>query len=229
MEDQSCSILGIGGNSATNSDSDSYDHDSPWALDIGGSLIKLVYFSRKDSCLENNFGNSVQVEEVGLVNGSKNSPILDGKLHFAKFETKKINEHQEASDKKELIIKATGGGAYKYADLFKEKFGIRLDKEDEMDCLVDGDGKFERVSGTSVGGGTFFGSGKIVNKMPKGNNRVIDMLVGDIYGDWAVCNYNPSSFGKPVSDNKELEDYNTADVARSLLRLYQTTLARLPT
>lgn len=34
--------------------------------------------------------------------------------------------------------KATGGGAYKYADLFKEKLGISLDKEDEMDCLVGG-------------------------------------------------------------------------------------------
>lgn len=34
--------------------------------------------------------------------------------------------------------KATGGGAYKYADLFKEKLGICLDKEDEMDCLVAG-------------------------------------------------------------------------------------------
>ena len=34
--------------------------------------------------------------------------------------------------------KATGGGAYKYADLFKEELGICLDKEDEMDCLVAG-------------------------------------------------------------------------------------------
>lgn len=35
-------------------------------------------------------------------------------------------------------MQATGGGAYKYADLFKEKFGVILDKEDEMDCLVAG-------------------------------------------------------------------------------------------
>ena len=33
--------------------------------------------------------------------------------------------------------KATGGGAYKDADLFKEKLGISLDKEDEMDCLLE--------------------------------------------------------------------------------------------
>jgi pantothenate kinase len=34
--------------------------------------------------------------------------------------------------------KATGGGAYKYADLFKERLGVSLEKEDEMDCLVAG-------------------------------------------------------------------------------------------
>lgn len=35
-------------------------------------------------------------------------------------------------------MKATGGGANKFAELFKEKLGIDLDKEDEMDCLVAG-------------------------------------------------------------------------------------------
>lgn len=34
--------------------------------------------------------------------------------------------------------KATGGGAYKFADLFRERLGVSLDKEDEMDCLVAG-------------------------------------------------------------------------------------------
>lgn len=34
--------------------------------------------------------------------------------------------------------KATGGGAFKFADLFKEKLDFCLDKEDEMDCLVAG-------------------------------------------------------------------------------------------
>lgn len=34
--------------------------------------------------------------------------------------------------------KATGGGAFKYADLFKERLGVSLEKEDEMDCLVAG-------------------------------------------------------------------------------------------
>lgn len=35
-------------------------------------------------------------------------------------------------------MKATGGGAFKFADLFMERLGITLDKVDEMDCLVAG-------------------------------------------------------------------------------------------
>jgi pantothenate kinase len=38
----------------------------------------------------------------------------------------------------DFCVKATGGGAYKYADLFKERLGVSLDKEDEMNCLVAG-------------------------------------------------------------------------------------------
>lgn len=37
-----------------------------------------------------------------------------------------------------MFLKATGGGAFKFADLFKEKLGIVLDKVDEMSCLVAG-------------------------------------------------------------------------------------------
>jgi pantothenate kinase len=42
--------------------------------------------------------------------------------------------------------KATGGGAFKYADLFKERLGVSLEKEDEMDCLVAGANFLLKVS-----------------------------------------------------------------------------------
>ncbi|KAM6562218.1 hypothetical protein CsatB_022216 [Cannabis sativa] len=273
------------------------------ALDIGGSLIKLVYFSRSDECLiDDNEGNSSNESLVV----SKKCPVLQGTLHFAKFETSKINDCLEFIMRNKLhlggcqhggspdnyTVKATGGGAYKYADLIKEKLGVCLDKEDEMDCLVaganfllkavheeaftytngrkefvqidqedlypyllvnigsgvsmikvDGDGKFERVSGTNVGGGTFWGLGRLLTKCEsfdellelshQGNNRVIDMLVGDIYGG---MEYNKiglsstaiaSSFGKAISDNKELADYKPEDVARSLLRMISNNVGQI--
>ncbi|KAI3785775.1 hypothetical protein L1987_44900 [Smallanthus sonchifolius] len=109
------------------------DDISHLALDIGGSLIKLVYFSRHEK------------ERFGVTNGSRRSfPILGGRLHFVKFETSKINECLEFIHSKQLhrgdndnaVIKATGGGAYKFADLFKEKLGVVIDKEDEMNCQL---------------------------------------------------------------------------------------------
>ncbi|XVE85084.1 hypothetical protein DITRI_Ditri17bG0063800 [Diplodiscus trichospermus] len=235
-------------------------------------------------------------------------PVLEGRLHFAKFETSKINDCLEFIQRKKLrlgdfhdctapssdkiFIKATGGGAYKFADLFKEKLGISLDKEDEMDCLVtganfllkaihqeaftyldgqkefvqidpndlypyllvnigsgvsmikvDGDGKFERVSGTSLGGGTFWGLGRLLTKCKnfdellelshQGNNRVVDMLVGDIYGgtDYAKIGLSAttiaSSFGKAIADNKELEDYKSEDLSRSLLRMISNNIGQI--
>lgn len=37
-----------------------------------------------------------------------------------------------------MTLKATGGGAYKFADDFLEKLGVCLDKLDEMDSVVSG-------------------------------------------------------------------------------------------
>ncbi|KAJ6356086.1 hypothetical protein OIU78_004239 [Salix suchowensis] len=201
-------------------------------------------------------------------------------------------QHQENPTNDRSFIKATGGGAYKFSDLFKEKLGISLEKEDEMDCLVtganfllkavnheaftylngqkefvqidhndlypyllvnigsgvgmvkvDGDGKFERVSGTSVGGGTFWGLGKLLTKCQsfdellelshRGNNRVVDMLVGDIYGgmDYSKIGLSStaiaSSFGRAISNNNELDDYKPEDVSRSLLRMISNNIGQI--
>ncbi|KAL7261121.1 hypothetical protein ACSBR1_006712 [Camellia fascicularis] len=246
----------------------SADEVSHLAVDIGGSLIKLVY-----SSINHNSGiddkEKKSSKECSVVpNGSSNYPVICERLHFAKFETSKINDcvefilskqlhrggswHHETSGNDKKAIKATGGGAYKFADLFKEKLGVSLDKVDEMDCLVagsnfllkvDGDGKFERVSGTSVGGGTFWGLGKLLTKCKsfdellelshKGNNRVIDMLVGDIYGgtDYTKIGLSStniaSSFGKAISENKELEDYRPEDISRSLLRMISNNVGQI--
>ncbi|KAG5522926.1 hypothetical protein RHGRI_034917 [Rhododendron griersonianum] len=281
------------------------DDISHLALDIGGSLIKLVYFSRHEDRSVNDRRKKSIKEIFGVSNGNRRSyPILGGRLHFVKFETAKINEcldfisskqlhrggldarhwNSDAPDNENAVIKATGGGAFKFADLFKERLGVSIDKEDEMGCLVsganfllkairheafthmegqkefvqidtndlfpyllvnigsgvsmikvDGDGKFQRVSGTNVGGGTYWGLGKLLTKCKsfdellelsqRGDNRTIDMLVGDIYGgmDYSKIGLSAStiasSFGKAISDNKNLEDYRPEDISLSLLRM----------
>ncbi|KAL5544195.1 hypothetical protein UlMin_007979 [Ulmus minor] len=289
------------------------DDISHLALDIGGSLIKLVYFSRHENHSSNDKRKKTLKERLGISNGSRRSyPILGGRLHFVKFETHKINECLDFISSKQLhcggidshhwrpdapanenaIIKATGGGAYKFADLFKQRLGVSIDKEDEMDCLVaganfllkairheafthmegqkeffqidqnelfpyllvnvgsgvsmikvDGEGKFQRVSGTNVGGGTYWGLGRLLTKCKsfdellelsqRGDNRTIDMLVGDIYGgmDYSKIGLSAStiasSFGKAISENKELEDYRPEDISLSLLRMISYNIGQI--
>lgn len=97
------------------------------ALDIGGSLIKLVYFSPDDA--------------TSQTNGARG-----GRLHFVKFESSRIEDAiafieakglhkfkrisaQVSSDgsvgasaheeQRMMRVISTGGGAFKYADLFK--------------------------------------------------------------------------------------------------------------
>ncbi|GJP44935.1 hypothetical protein CLOM_g4333 [Closterium sp. NIES-68] len=342
-----------------------------FALDIGGSLIKLVYFSRIPPHLEHgasfpslisptaNAAASAAGTPAGndCTDGSTQTPSATasaaaaaaaaiaaassaaavpravdrrasfsggggsfrsgggGRLHFVKFETARIAECIEFIKSKRLHsfdilgmggdeeslwgygsssphIKATGGGAFKYTDLFREKLGVVLDKEDEMRCLVlglnfllrsirdeafthlegekqfvemhagnifpyllvnigsgvsilkvDGPQQYERVSGTNLGGGTFWGLGslltgcksfdKILELSQEGDNSAVDMLVGDIYGG---LNYEKiglsastiaSSFGRVVGEQKQLADYRPEDIALSLLRMVSYNIGQI--
>ncbi|SMR49447.1 unnamed protein product [Zymoseptoria tritici ST99CH_3D1] len=100
------------------------------AADIGGSLAKVVYFTREN-------GNA----ESG------------GRLSFLSFETEKIDEcieylrtlqvkHQQSTPDSEspttLSIMATGGGAFKFYDRIRAKLGVEVEREDEMACLIHG-------------------------------------------------------------------------------------------
>ncbi|KAL8975216.1 MAG: hypothetical protein Q9197_000567 [Variospora fuerteventurae] len=220
------------------------------ALDIGGSLAKLVYFSHEPDC-----------KDPG------------GRLNFVKYETDQIDQcldfikrlqldfhAQNGSRSGKMFIMATGGGAYKYYDEMRKVLGAEILREDEMDCLimgldffiteiprevftyddtdpmhfeearadiypyllvnigsgvsmvkVSGRREFERIGGTSLGGGTLWGLLSLLTgartfddmlKMAEvGDNAAVDMLVGDIYGaDYSKIGLKSttiaSSFGK---------------------------------
>ncbi|KAL3694172.1 hypothetical protein R1sor_007823 [Riccia sorocarpa] len=283
-----------------------------FAIDIGGSLVKLVYFSRQTEpplvCAGSPPRKSIKEQDrakESYYEGWRKHPILGGRLHFVKFETAKLNDlgnlvlaaaglfDQSVPGSAEgAIVKATGGGAFKYADIFKERLGVTFDKEDEMDCLVaganfllrairyeafthleghkqfvqinrddlypyllvnigsgvsmikvDGDGVFQRVSGTNLGGGTFWGLGRLLMKCKTfdeilelsqgGDNSSVDMLVGDIYGglDYSKIGLSAttiaSSFGKVISGDKDLSDYRREDLALSLLRMISYNIGQI--
>ncbi|MEQ2194957.1 Pantothenate kinase 4, partial [Xenoophorus captivus] len=65
------------------------------------------------------------------------------RLHFIKFENAYIEtcldfikDHLVNTETK--VIKATGGGAHKFKELIERKLGLKVDKEDEMTCLIKG-------------------------------------------------------------------------------------------
>ncbi|EPS71982.1 pantothenate kinase family protein-like protein, partial [Genlisea aurea] len=199
---------------------------------------------------------------------------------------------KELNSSEKIVIKATGGGAFKFANLFMEKLGISLEQVDEVDSLVagadfalkawhreaftymngekeyilldpqnlypyllvnigtgvsitkvDSENTSQLVSGSSIGGGTFVGLGKLLTKCKsfnelleqshQGNTRAIDMLVEDIYGELEYSklrfprNALACSFGQAIHQNKELEDYRSEDIALSLLRMISYNIAQL--
>lgn len=95
---------------------------------IGGSLVKLVYFSRE-----------VDSTDPG------------GRLNFQYFETDRIDDCIEfmkllrdkhkalnGSRSQELCVMATGGGAYKFYDIIRDALEVEVLREDEMECLIVG-------------------------------------------------------------------------------------------
>ncbi|KZZ93295.1 pantothenate kinase [Moelleriella libera RCEF 2490] len=229
------------------------------AVDIGGSLIKLVYFSRE-----------VHSTDSG------------GRLNFQIFETDRIDDCVEfmkhlrdnqlelnGSQPGELCVMATGGGAYKFYDKIRDALGVDVLREDEMECLiigldffiteiprevftysetdpmhfvspreriypyllvnigsgvsilkVDGPRSYQRVGGTSLGGGTLWGLlslltgarnfDDMLEAAGHGDNANVDMLVGDIYGaDYGKIGLKSttiaSSFGKVFKEKNRVD------------------------
>ncbi|KAH6560584.1 hypothetical protein BASA62_010367 [Batrachochytrium salamandrivorans] len=248
------------------------------AVDIGGSLAKVVWFS-------------------------KSPDTVGGRLNFCKFETAHIEKCIDFIDNllREnplggRVIQATGGGAHKYYDRFRNKFGIQIQKEDEMECLITGlnflvrqiayevftydarrpepmqfdnhraselfpyllvnigsgvsiikvtsDETYERISGTSLGGGTLWGLlslltdakdyDEMLEMSKSGDNKNVDMLVGDIYGgDYPKIGLKgttiASSFGKVFKTPSEERKgkFKKEDISVSLLYLVSNNIGQI--
>lgn len=108
---------------------------------------------------------------------------------------------------------------------------------------VDDEKTFNRVSGSSLGGGTFWGLCTLLTGVEgfdellelgvQGNSSNVDMLVGDIYGGRDLpeiglsAEITASSFGKVISQDKRLEDYEKADIALALCRMISYNIGQL--
>ncbi|RLN76674.1 hypothetical protein BBJ28_00006498 [Nothophytophthora sp. Chile5] len=107
---------------------------------------------------------------------------------------------------------------------------------------VTGEAQYERVSGTSLGGGTFLGLCRALSKLRsfdeamdasvEGDSNAVDMTVGDIYGAAGYEQFQlksetvASSFGK-AGARRLPQQPRDADLARSLLFMITQNLGQL--
>eukprot|EP00055_Hartaetosiga_balthica_P005032 m.14108 g.14108 ORF g.14108 m.14108 type:complete len:808 (+) comp4255_c0_seq1:75-2498(+) len=113
-----------------------------FAIDIGGSLAKVAYFTLKSGrtlsvCGDDSIDRSESNEEAA----SDDAEL--GRLHLGYFETAHIGKcikfmkERMGDHNSSCMVRATGGGAHKYTDLFAEE-KLVFHKLGEMECLVRG-------------------------------------------------------------------------------------------
>ncbi|XP_077157306.1 pantothenate kinase 2, mitochondrial isoform X2 [Paroedura picta] len=134
----------------------------PWfGLDIGGTLVKLVYFEPKDITTEeeeeevenlksirkyltsNTAYGATGIRDVHLELKDLTLCGRKGNLHFIRFPTHDMPAFIQMGSEKHFsslhtTLCATGGGAYKFEQDFLTVGDLQLCKLDELDCLIRG-------------------------------------------------------------------------------------------
>uniref|UniRef100_A0A4W6EJ15 4'-phosphopantetheine phosphatase n=1 Tax=Lates calcarifer TaxID=8187 RepID=A0A4W6EJ15_LATCA len=229
-----------------------------FAIDIGGSLTKLAYYStvqHKVAKVRSFEHNTKEAASDKLYEISVQEEVT-ARLHFIKFENAYIEtcldfikDHLVNTETK--VIKATGGGAFVYAKHADSEFRFQTTHPDIFPYLlvnigsgvsivkVESEDKFERIGGSSIGGGTFWGLGALLTKTKrfdellqlasKGQHTSVDMLVKDIYGGsygslGLTGDLIASSFGKSATADKE---FSKEDMAKSLLHMISNDIGQL--
>ncbi|KFO29943.1 Pantothenate kinase 1 [Fukomys damarensis] len=134
----------------------------PWfGMDIGGTLVKLVYFEPKDITTEEEqeevenlksirkyltsntaYGKS-GIRDVHLELKNLTMCGRKGNLHFIRFPSCAMHTFIQMGSEKNFsslhtTLCATGGGAFKFEEDFRMIADLQLHKLDELDCLIQG-------------------------------------------------------------------------------------------
>uniref|UniRef100_A0A8C7Z0P7 Pantothenate kinase 4 (inactive) n=1 Tax=Oryzias sinensis TaxID=183150 RepID=A0A8C7Z0P7_9TELE len=251
-----------------------------FAIDIGGSLTKLAYYSTVQHKVAKvrSFDHTAKEAPSDKLYEISMQEEVTARLHFIKFENAYIEtcldfikDHLVNTETK--VIKATGGGlivccplhgrgcnfvlknipheAFVYARHADSEFRFQTTNPDIFPYLlvnigsgvsivkVESEDKFERIGGSSIGGGTFWGLGALLTKTKrfdellqlasKGQHTNVDMLVKDIYGGSYGClgltgDLIASSFGKSATADT---DFCKEDMAKSLLHMISNDIGQL--
>lgn len=130
----------------------------PWfGIDIGGSLVKVVFFDPKEPTkdelatlkrIRRYLKSSKPYGATGKRDAHLEMPncVINkraGSLHFIRFATSEMPEFLAMAKNKRFAdtintVCATGGGACKFEEYIKNNLGIRLHKTDELDSIIYG-------------------------------------------------------------------------------------------
>lgn len=139
-------------------------------LDIGGTLAKLAFFESQDTPSWCNGLIAAWVKSLGTNSQDMNHHlwserdtdlsffdiVLGGRFHFVTFRSADMEKFVTVLKEQNLHsgvreIYTAGGGAYKFATLFKERLGISLVPVDELRVVVRGiSWLVERTGGTQL-------------------------------------------------------------------------------
>lgn len=192
-----------------------------------------------------------------LIEGLKFISLIPDEVYYFSDELIHSVSHTPAVPFKTPTILQNGvNGVYERPSPDPPKYAVTFEQNPapQLPCLlvnigsgvsiikVDEDGSFERVSGTSLGGGTLWGLlslltpatsfDEMLDLSEKGDNATVDMLVGDIYGqDYTRMGLKStmiaSSFGKVFKRDGKKVKFSAEDISKSLLYAVSNNIGQI--
>ncbi|KAF4314788.1 hypothetical protein G195_011207, partial [Phytophthora kernoviae 00238/432] len=202
------------------------------------------------------------IKKIACTGGGafKFSPLFESRLGI---ELQKADEMDALIQGLNFVLRHAHDECYTYVDVIPDTQGLgsatktilpKADKSELYPFLlvnigsgvsilkVSSETQYERVSGTSLGGGTFLGLCQALSKLRsfdeamdasvEGDSNAVDMTVGDIYGTAGYEQFQlkpdtvASSFGK-AGARRLPQPPRDADLARSLLFMITQNLGQL--
>ncbi|KAJ7347639.1 Pantothenate kinase 4 [Desmophyllum pertusum] len=216
-----------------------------FAVDIGGSLAKVAYMSEVRHIRKRHYSftslsksdDEDSASERGLTEKTyylkhiKTGPLkaTGGGAHkYTDLLTSKLGVR--STKKMRWNVSSEASPPYVFQDHSKIFPYLLVNIGSGVSIIkVESENKFERVGGTSMGGGTFWGLGSLLTSAKgfdellelatKGHHQNVDMLVRDIYGGAYDALKLPgdltaSSFGKTVRSPRD-DHHDASQFARS--------------
>ncbi|TEB38649.1 pantothenate kinase [Coprinellus micaceus] len=208
------------------------------------------------------FSSDLQVEvrredEMAcLIEGLKFITMIPDEVYFFSDELISSVSHHQPVGSSNVTPQADAAPPLERPSPDPPKYGVTFESNPtpQLPCLlvnigsgvsiikVDEDGSFERVSGTSLGGGTLWGLLSLLTPATsfdemlalseQGDNSHVDMLVGDIYGqDYSKLGLKStmiaSTFGKVFKKGGKQGTFSPEDISKSLLYAMSNNIGQI--